>query len=158
MRVFEPNRAVYSKRKTKKSFCDFCDPTTLNDQEIKPLRTNHWRVLACKYPYMDGNLMMIPKRHVDHDDRLSREEWNEFPLVLLATQRALTKLFKTRSFNITLQVGPNSGGTIKHLHWMIIPRPKKANLSAWNLVHDFYFVTIGYKELKQKLEKILTEK
>ncbi|MFZ6015444.1 MAG: DUF4931 domain-containing protein [Patescibacteria group bacterium] len=153
MRIFEPNRAIYRSRKKKKDFCDFCDADTLQDQEVKQLRSDFWSVLACKYPYMDGNLMIIPKRHVCELDHLNKEEWEDFTKVLLTSKKLLAKLFKTKSFNITMQIGPYSGGSMSHLHWMIIPRPKLQNISAWNAVHDFYLVTLSYKDLIKKIDE-----
>lgn len=139
-------------RKKKKGFCDFCDAETVKDQEVVQIRSEYWRVLACKYPYMDGNLIIIPKRHVTELEKFTKDEWDDFAKVLLVAKKLLGELFKTKSFNITLQIGPYSGGTIRHVHWMIIPRPRKQNLSAWNAVHDFYFVTLSYKDLIKKID------
>ncbi|MBD3281388.1 HIT domain-containing protein, partial [Candidatus Uhrbacteria bacterium] len=103
-------------------------------------------------PYMDGNLMIIPKRHATHIDKLNKFEWEEFGRVLTATQNLLTELFQTKSFNVNLQIGPNSGSSIKHIHWMIIPRPKKQTVSGWNVFNNFYFVTLSYKDLLKKID------
>ncbi len=152
MRIYEEKRGKY-KTTYKSKNCDFCDPFVLQDQKVKQLEGEFWRVLACKYPYMDGNLMIVPKRHVTHTDKLNKEEWDEFSRVLVATQTLLTELFHTKSFNIMLQLGLNSGSSIRHLHWMIIPRPKKQKVSGWNVFNDFYFVTLSYKELIMKIDQ-----
>lgn len=115
------------------------------------MRGQHWVVLACKYPYLNGNLMIMPKRHVTHTDKLNADEWAEFPKMLLATQKILGKLFKTTSFNVALNLGPHAGGTIRHIHWMIVPRPKKLNAAAFNVLHNFYIVQMDYKELLEKI-------
>ncbi len=152
MRIFEENRKNY-KTTHKSKGCEFCDLKVIKDQEIQKLEGEYWRVLACKYPYMDGNLMIVPKRHVTHTDKLSKSEWDEFSRVLIASQNLLSELFQTKSFNIMLQLGPNSGSSIKHLHWMIIPRPKKQKVSGWNVFNDFYFVTLSYKDLIKKIDQ-----
>ncbi|MDF1496480.1 MAG: HIT domain-containing protein [Patescibacteria group bacterium] len=151
MRIYEESRGKY--RTTRKSAgCDFCDKEVIRDQQVKQLEGEYWRVFACKYPYMDGNLMIMPKRHIKDVDKFTSAEWEEFGEVLIKTKHLLGHLFKTKSFNVMLQIGPNSGGSIRHLHWMIIPRPKKKNLSGWNIYNNFYFVTLSYKELLKKID------
>ncbi len=150
MRILEPKRSTYKRVYRDKGYCDFCDPVVIKDQEVVVLRGQEWRVLACKYPYMDGNLMILPKRHVTHTDKLNAAEWAEFPKVLLATQKLLGELFKTDSFNLAMNLGPLSGGSVPHIHWMIVPRPKIANLSCFNVMHDFYLVQMDYKQLLKK--------
>lgn len=152
MRIYEENRGKY-KTTYKSAGCQFCDQVVIKDQQVKQLEGEYWRVLACKYPYMDGNLMIIPKRHVTNTDKLSQDEWHEFSKILLKSQELLSKLFATQSFNIMMQIGPNSGASIKHLHWMIIPRPKKVSLTGWNVLQNFYFVTLSYKDLLKKINK-----
>ncbi len=152
MRIYEENRDKY-KTSYKSTGCQFCDKIIIKDQQVKQLEGKYWRVLVCKYPYMDGNLMLIPKRHVTNTDKLKQEEWEEFSGILLKSQKLLSKLFATQSFNIMLQIGPNSGASIRHLHWMIIPRPKKVFLSGWNVLQNFYFVTLSYKDLLKKINK-----
>ncbi len=150
MRIYEEGRGKY-KTTYKSQGCQFCDKVVIKDQEVKQLEGEYWRVLACKYPYMDGNLMIIPKRHVERTDKLSQKEWAEFSDMLLKSQHLLSQLFATKSFNIMMQVGPNSGASIKHLHWMIIPRPKKVSLTGWNVLQNFYFVSLSYKDLLKKI-------
>lgn len=153
MRILEKKRLQY-KTKYHHKGCDFCDAEVIKDQEVKALETKYWRVMACKYPYMNGNLMIIPKRHVTHTDKLKSEEWLELPEVWLSTQKILGKLFKTRSFNLAMNLGPHSGGTIQHIHLMIVPRSKKLNPAAFNVFHDFYLVQMDHRELLKKLSEV----
>lgn len=154
MRILEKKRAQYMTRYHHKGYCDFCDSKVIKDQEVKVLETGLWRVLACKYPYMNGNLMIMPKRHVTGTEKLSSDEWAEFPSVLIATQALLGKLFKTKSFNLALNLGPNAGGSMRHIHLMIVPRPKKINSAAFNVFHDFYLVQMDYKELLKRIKQV----
>ena len=155
MRILEKKRTAYKRTYRDKHYCDFCDQAVIQDQEVVFLRGGHWLVLACKYPYLNGNLMILPKRHVTHTDKLNAQEWAEFPKVLLAAQKLLGRLFKTKSFNLALNLGPHSGGTIRHIHWMIVPRPKKINPAAFNVLHDFYLVQMDYKQLLQNIEELV---
>ncbi len=153
MRILERKRSKYF-RKFADGTCDFCNPKVIKDQEIKSLEGKHWMVLACKYPYMNGNLMIIPKRCVDDTSKLNKSEWAEFQDVLVRTQKILKKAFGADSFNLAMNIGPHAGGTVKHLHLMIVPRSDMRNITAMNLFHDFYLVSMDYKELQDKLKKI----
>jgi len=152
MRVLEKNRGKYIKRKKIK--CDFCDPAVIKDQQIKKLEGKYWRVLASKYPYLDGNLLIIPKRHLAEIDQLSAEEEEEFFIIVKKAKRVLSKAFKTKSFNIGLNLGPESGASLEHLHWHIIPRIK-INPATYNIINDLWFVTLDYKGLIKKINKLI---
>ncbi len=155
MRIFQKIRKEkFAKYKYENNDCDFCSKEVIEDQGIKKFSTENWLVLASKYPYLDGNLMIIPKRHIIDFDELTGKEWQEFFEVLKNVKSALGEIFNTDSFNIALNIGENSGASIKHLHWQIIPRPKKLNPNAQNVFNDFYFVTMDYKELIEKINKL----
>jgi len=151
MRILVKNRAKYWKRKKSKT-CEFCSLKVIKDQEIKKLSGRYWWVLAAKFPYLNGNIMLIPKRHIVNLDQLTKEEDSEYHLVLKKSLRALGKIFKTNSFNITINLGPDSGCSINHLHWQIVPRTK-INPNAQAIFNDFVLVTMDYKDLKKKLNK-----
>jgi len=151
MRVLEKNRKKYIKRK--KTKCDFCDLKVIKDQQIKKLEGEYWYVLASKYPYLDGNLMIVSKRHVPDTKDLTKDEKQEYFIILEKAKKILTKLFKTKSFNIGLNLGSESGASIPHLHWQIIPRVK-INPAVFNVINDLWFVTLDYKELIKKINNL----
>ena len=96
--------------------------------------------------------MIIPVRHVEKTDDLNGEEWLEFGKVLSKTQEVLKKAFKTDSFNIGLNVGPESGASIAHLHWQVIPRKFK-NLTVANTFADLYVVAVTPEETKKLIDE-----
>lgn len=151
MRILVKNRAKYWKRKKSKT-CDFCNLNVIKDQEVKKLSGKHWWVIAAKFPYLNGNIILIPKRHVVSLNDLTKEEDAEFPIILKKSLKALSKAFKTASFNITINMGPDSGCSLAHLHWQIVPRTK-INPNAQAIFNDFVLVTMDYKEVKKKLNK-----
>lgn len=102
---------------------------------------------------MDGNLMIIPKRHEKNLEKLSQKEWLELHEILERTKKKLGKIFKTKDFNIGLNIGKGAGTSIDHLHWQIIPRNKKALLNSSNIFADLYVITVSPKELKRLIEK-----
>lgn len=156
MKIFQRSRREkFAKHKYgKHKSCVFCDQEVISQQGVKNLFTDKWMVIANKYPYLDGNLMMIPKRHVEDTNDLTEEEWQDFALVLKNTKSALGKLFDASSFNIAMNLGENSGASIDHIHWQILPRPTKINPNVLTVVNDFHFVTMDAQELKDKLENL----
>lgn len=104
-----------------------------------------------KYPYMDGNLMIITKEHIKNIEDLTREQWDEFYRILKNTKKKLGKIFKTEDFNIGLNIGKNSGNSLEHLHWQVIPR-RFAPLNSSNIFADLYVVTVSPWELKKMIE------
>ena len=112
----------------------------------------HWRVLVNRFPYMDGNVMIVPIRHVERISDLTGEEWQDFGRVLGETQRVLGKIFKTESFNVALNTGPQSGASIPHLHWQVVPRAFK-NITALNAFADLHIVAVTPEETKRLIDK-----
>ncbi|MBN1325726.1 HIT domain-containing protein [Candidatus Falkowbacteria bacterium] len=151
MRILVKNRAKYWKRKIGKT-CDFCNLSVIKDQEIKKLSGKHWWVIAAKFPYLNGNIIIIPKRHVVDLNQLTKDEDMEFPVVLKKSLKKLGESFKTKSFNITLNLGPDSGCSLNHIHWQIVPR-QKINPNSQAIFNGFVLVTMDYKDLKKKLNK-----
>jgi len=151
MKIYDPTRAAYSGLFPRKN-CFFCDTAVIQRQECTRFAFRHWHVLVNQYPYMDGNVMLVPKRHRVALARLSEGEWNEFPRALIDVEHVLGELFRTRSFNVGINVGKNSGRSITHLHWQIIPRQKK-NHSVVGILADIEVITLAPATLKKRLSK-----
>lgn len=152
MRIYNPERAKYRKRLVRRKSCFFCDAKVVNEQLCDRFSSVHWLVLVNRYPYLNGNVMLVPKRHVIRLEDITSEEWGEFPVTLLEVQRVLGKKFRTESFNVGLNIGPDSGASVAHLHWQIIPRHRK-NHTAVGMFADIHVITTSPAELKRMLSK-----
>ncbi len=150
MRILDKNRGKY-KRTFGTPGCVFCDGDP--EMELPKLSGERWLVRVNRYPYMDGNVMIIPRRHVENTADLTAEEWQEFGQALARTQSALEKAFGCRSFNIGMNLGPDSGASIPHLHWQVIPRKVK-NMTVANVFGDLYVVGTTPEEAKRLLDSI----
>jgi len=151
MRVFDKNRTKYKKKFADESECDFCQKS--ESQDCIGLTGKYWRVFVNNYPYMDGNVMIIPKKHLEKIEDISDEEWKDFGLTLKKTQKVLGKIFKTDSFNVGLNVGSESGASIPHLHWQVIPRKFK-NITVTNTFADLYLVAVSPEETKRLIDEM----
>lgn len=136
MHVFEPSRSNYRKKITdKKDSCLFCSKKIIKEQNCTKFSFKYWWVLANKHPYMNGNVMLVPKKHHETLETINQDEWGEFSEALLEVKKVLQKMFKTESFNIGINIGEESGASIAHLHWQIIPRKRKnyTVVSTWRI-------------------------
>lgn len=152
MRIVDFNRVRYGKKIGKFKICELCNPKNIKKQECRKLSGEHWRVMVNKYPYMDGNVMVIPKKHITKIEDLTEKQWKEFVFVLKRTKKTLSKIFKTNDFNIGLNLGKNAGGSLEHLHWQVIPR-KFTPMNALNIFADLYVITISPWELKKMIDR-----
>jgi len=150
MKIHDPNRESYIKglEKEGKKSCHFCDAKFIREQVCRGLDGKYWKIWVNRYPYMDGNLMIIPKRHIKFIDEIDKEEWSEFHDMILKSQKMLDKIFQTNDFNISINIGRNAGASLDHMHWQIIPRRKGHLMNSVNIFSDLYSITIEPKKLK----------
>ena len=154
MRILDKNRASYKKNFSDNDKCVFCDEDEI--LECFGLTGKYWHVIVNRFPYMDGNVMIIPIRHIEKVADVSIEEWQEFGEVLTKTQKALGQIFKTESFNVGLNTGPESGASIPHIHWQVIPRKFK-NITVMNTFADLHIVAITPEETKRLIDEMLSK-
>ncbi len=96
------------------------------------------------YPYNNGHLMIIPKRHLKNLEDLTEEESAEIFSKLKLMKLALTKVSMPDGFNIGANIGKVSGAGIEdHIHFHIVPR--------WNGDTNFMPVLGEVKVLSQDL-------
>ncbi|OGI29712.1 MAG: hypothetical protein A2288_02535 [Candidatus Moranbacteria bacterium RIFOXYA12_FULL_44_15] len=152
IKVLETGRSEYRKKAVRSKECPFCNPSNLKSQECKSLSGKEWAVIINKYPYMDGNLMIISRRHVEHVSSLNSAEKGEFFEILNGVIEKLGKLFTTNDFNVGLNLGKNAGASVKHLHWQVIPRKNKI-LNSANIFADLFVITMPPDKLRKIIDK-----
>ncbi|EKE22270.1 MAG: histidine triad (HIT) protein [uncultured bacterium] len=152
MRILDKNRKKYKRIFASEGECTFC---SRKEVLICPsLKSNFWQVFANKFPYMDGNVMIVPVRHIEKVEDINDEEWIDFGKTLSKTQKVLGDIFEVESFNVGLNVGLESGASIPHIHWQVIPRKFK-NITVMNTFADLYIVTVSGEETVKRIEKYL---
>ncbi|NJE61586.1 HIT family protein [Thermococcus sp. 21S7] len=80
------------------------------------------RILVDSYPANRGHLLVVPRRHVESPDELSREEK---AALVRSVELAMEKLRETLNpdgFNVGMNLGKAAGQTVPHLHVHVIPR------------------------------------
>ncbi len=79
-------------------------------------------VVMNKYPYTNGHLMVVPKRHCLNLEQLNNNESKELFDLLKASIRILKASFQPQGFNIGMNIGKAGGAGEDHLHLHIVPR------------------------------------
>ncbi len=83
----------------------------------------HAYVILNAYPYNPGHLMIVPYRHLDGYEELSREELVELAELGQRAVGALRETSGAQAFNLGVNVGAASGaGIADHLHQHVVPR------------------------------------
>ncbi len=159
--IYEPGRLAYHKKFVMRSGtsqkCAFCDTKKMKAQTCASFSFQYWTIVANLRPYMNGNLMIVPRRHVEDVDELTDEEQAEWFEAVREVKKTLRALFKTTSFNLSLNLGEFSGRSIRHLHWQIIPRIGRHQINAINIFTDIYAVSVSARELVNMIDSYRTK-
>lgn len=152
MRTLDPYRKNYIKRIASQEHCEFCAEEVIQNQECKTLRTEYWRVIVALYPYLDGNVMIIPRRHITDTSELTENEWQDFHSALEGAKKRLGEIFSATSFNIGLNLGEYSGRSISHIHWQLIPRARVRNTNALEIFSELQVISTSPQDLQKKID------
>jgi ATP adenylyltransferase len=80
-------------------------------------------VMMNKYPYINGHLLVAPRRHVAGLDDLTLEEMADVLRTVKDAIAILKKVMKPDGFNVGLNLGVVAGaGVEQHLHFHVVPR------------------------------------
>lgn len=110
--------------KEKKKGCFFCNKLKegKNKKNLILYHGDHVFVVMNKYPYTNGHLMIVPKRHCLHVEELENKELKELFDLLKTSTKALKANLHPQGFNIGMNIGKVGGAGEDHLHLHIVPR------------------------------------
>ena len=121
--LWAPWRMDYILRKKKKG-CFFCK--NLKEKESKKnlilVQGESVFVVMNKYPYTNGHLMIVPKRHTVDLEQLDNNELKELFDLLKTSTRVLKSSLRPHGFNIGMNIGKVGGAGEDHLHIHLVPR------------------------------------
>jgi len=124
-RLWTPWRLTYvTKAGPTTPDCIFCRAQAAGDDEPLLVRQGTRAfVILNKFPYNNGHLMVVPRRHVARLTDLGPEELLELMTLAQAVERALVNLYRPDGFNMGLNLGrPAGAGIADHLHLHVVPR------------------------------------
>lgn len=106
------------------------------------------------FPYNSGHLLIAPCRHIKSFQELTKSEIIHISRLIQGLQKLIVDLFNNTGFNIGINEGLNSGASIDHLHFHIVPRYDN-ELGFIDIVSNSRIVIEGLESvLKRYKEKI----
>ena len=132
----------------KPSSCIFCRfPGETDDRQNLVLgRTQHSFAVLNRYPYNNGHLMAVPKRHLGDFTQLSEAELLDLNGLLQTALRIVEAVYHPEGANLGMNLGADAGaGIVGHLHWHLVPR--------WRGDTNFMPVVGGTKVMVEHLDQ-----
>ena len=121
--LWSPWRLAYVTGTATASGCVFCDAQTSSQASLIVFRGSTCFVILNKFPYNNGHLMIVPKRHAARLTELEPGELLELMTLAQAAERALTEVYRPHAFNMGINLGrPAGAGIADHLHLHVVPR------------------------------------
>ena len=102
-------------------------------------------VMMNRFPYNNGHLMVLPKRHCIDPVELNDSESEEVFSLLKMSTRVLGESLRPHGFNVGINIGKAAGAGSSHLHIHIVPR--------WNGDTNFMPVLGHTKVVSEGLEQ-----
>jgi ATP adenylyltransferase len=141
-RIWAPWRIDYITQ-DKPAGCFFCEGGSDRERLLlctRPLTL----VMLNRYPYVNGHLMVAPRRHTANLTDLSEAEMLELFSSVTLCQSALAKSCAPDGFNIGINLGKAAGaGMEDHLHLHVVPR--------WNGDSNFMHVVADLRVIPEAL-------
>jgi ATP adenylyltransferase len=144
-RLWSPWRLEYIMRADRDEGCIFCLGSQPPDAaSLIVFEGRSCYVILNLYPYNNGHLMVVPRRHVGSLAALTSDEMNEVGLLTQRCESALTEAYRPHGFNIGVNLGRSAGaGVLDHVHVHVVPR--------WSGDTNFMTVTGEMRVLPESL-------
>jgi len=142
-RLWAPWRVEYLVQE-KPAGCIFCG--TGNERERLIFKTTPLSLIMLnRYPYVNGHLMVAPRRHTADLGSLSSEEVLDLWKLVALCQQVLIQSAGPDGFNIGINLGKAAGaGVEEHLHIHVVPR--------WSGDNNFMTVVADLRVIPEALE------
>ena len=103
--------------------CIFCNRSVGRDIDLVVLGGREAYVMLNLYPYNNGHLMVVPKRHLAALEALTPDEQLELMQLTRLSEMALNEAYRPQGINVGINLGKAAGAGIEnHLHIHLVPR------------------------------------
>ena len=106
--------------------CIFCEAIDKDINDMNNLlvhKSENTIVIMNLYPYNNGHLMIVPKRHISSIEQLNPKESHEMMDEIILAEKVLQNIYSPQGFNVGANLGRAGGAGIeKHIHFHIVPR------------------------------------
>jgi ATP adenylyltransferase len=146
--LFRPDRMKYVRKLIRPEGCVFCtaakEPASL--ETLCLYKTKHSMIVANKFPYNSGHILVLPRRHCGDLLGLNEIEFEDLNKTLRLAIRGLNEVYEPGGMNMGLNMGATGGAGIpEHLHYHLIPR--------WAGDLNFFPLVAETKVLVESLEQ-----
>lgn len=107
--------------------CVFCD---LNNSYVV-LEENGVVLTVVLYAYIDGHLMIIPRRHIRSVKELTPLEWETMRKFMYLAKKMIRKAHGIKGMQIVQKDGADAQSTVEHIHFHCVPFDAP-DLNVWN--------------------------
>lgn len=128
--------------------CIFCDAARAEpaDDSLIVYEGERCYVILNLYPYNNGHLMVVPRRHLGALADASPEELHELIDLTRRAEIALTEVYRPHGLNVGVNLGrPAGAGVLDHIHVHLVPR--------WDGDTNFMSVVGNVRVLPEELMK-----
>jgi histidine triad (HIT) family protein len=105
------------------------------------------------YAYIDGQMMVVPRRHVRSVKELTAKEWEATRKMFYLAKKMIREVHGIKGMQIVQKDGTSAQGTVEHLHFHCIPFDAP-DLCEWNYRELKYTPMENAKLYRDKAEKI----
>jgi ATP adenylyltransferase len=144
-RLWTPWRLAYVTGGAGSTGCVFC--TAPDDDDAAPLmlfRGDTCFVILNLFPYNNGHLMVVPRRHIASLTAATSDELCEMMELTRRAEAALNESYAPHGINMGLNLGrPAGAGIVDHIHLHVVPR--------WNGDTNFMSVVGRTRVLPEEL-------
>lgn len=108
------------------------------------------------YAYIDGHLLVIPRRHIRSVKELTPEEWETMRKMFYLAKKMIREVYGIKGMQIVQKDGRDAQSTVEHLHFHCVPFDAP-DLSHWNyreLNHTPYENAELYKAKVDTMNKL----
>lgn len=130
--------------------CPFCNHDIINKQFVH--ETDHTVTLYCLTPATKGNILIIPKRHIERFEQLTTQEMQTIQKEINLFSAVFTNLYDISEFVILQKNGKNAGQSVAHVHFHMIPAPKSFDEIVYSAFH--YREKISDEEMKLRTQEL----
>ena len=104
-------------------FCAAVEKDILDMNNLVVHKSEKTFVIMNLYPYNNGHLMIVPKRHIGSVEEITTQESHELMDEIILAEKVLQKIYSPHGFNIGANLGRAGGAGIEeHIHFHILPR------------------------------------
>jgi len=161
--LYAPWRDEYVKNHDVKGcvFCHIVENPDLDKKNQVLYRDDICFIVMNLYPYTPGHFMIIPNKHTNNIETLSKKEWIHISSFVQDGVKML-KEFGAQGVNLGMNLGEEAGaGIAEHVHYHLVPRwSRDTNFITSIAGARVYSVDIEgvYRSLKELSKKYFYKK